>query len=193
MKKILFLVLLFCSITSLAFGATGTIIIPVQAAKLTGTYVTTAPGGASAAVSAQIDAGDGNWRLLFDDTTDEAGVWGFRMPQDFASGLTAKIQYTMATGTANEVEFEVAVMAVTDADAVDIGTASFDTVNVGSATVPGTVGYLDEISITLTNADSVAAGDFCYIYLSTDADDGVNDDATGDREVVQLSLEYTTS
>lgn len=191
MKKLLGLILLFT--VAVAHSATGSILIPVQSAKLTGTYVTTAPGGASAAVGAAIDAGDGNWRVLFDDTVDEAVVYGFRMPQDYASGAVIKLQYSMTSGSADQVEWEVAVMAVTDGQAVDIGTASFDTVNVAVVTVPGTAGYLDEASITLTNDDSVAAGDFVYIYISTDSDDGTNDDATGDRELVQLTLEYTTS
>ncbi len=164
--------------------------LSVQAAKLTGSFVTTAHTGVSAATGAGIDAGDGNWRLLFDATTDEAGVWGFRMPNTYDNGLVAKIQYSMSSATSGTVEFEVSVMAVSDGDSADIGTASFDTVNVGSATVPGTAGYLDEVSITLTNADSVAAGDYVYIYLSTDADDATNDTATGDREVVNLQLEW---
>ena len=181
------LMVLFMAFES--WAATGTIILPVQSAKITGAYVT----HGDATQGAQIDAGDGNWRLLFDATTDEAAVWQFRIPQNYSSGLTAKIQYSMASGTANEVEFEVGVMAVTDGDTADVGTDSIDTLNVGSATVPGTVGYLDEISITLTNADSVAAGDYVVIYLSTDADDAANDDATGDREVVNFSIEYTTN
>lgn len=187
MKKLVLLFLLTFVVN--CFGATGYIELPVIGAKLTGTFVT----AGDATQGAQIDAGDGNWRLLFDAATDEAGVWQFRMPGDYASGLTAKIGYSMVSATADEVEFEVAVMAVTDADAADIGTASFDTVNVGSATVPGTVGYLDVISITLTNADSVAAGDLVAVSLSTDSDDAANDDATGDREVVFLQLEYTTT
>ena len=77
MKKLLCILLLLSFTTIQAFGATGTIILPVQSAKITGTYVTTAPGGGSAAVGASIDAGDGNWRLLFDDTTDEAAAGGW--------------------------------------------------------------------------------------------------------------------
>lgn len=170
-------------------AATGYIELPVMAAKITGTFAVYG----DATQGSQIDAGEGAWRLLFDATTDEGAVWQFRMPGNYASALTAKIGYTMVSATADDVEFEVAVMAVTDADAADIVTASFDTINVGTATVPGTVGYLDVISITLTNADSVAAGDLAFIYLSTDSDDATNDDATGDREVVFFQLTYTTT
>jgi hypothetical protein len=190
MKRLL-TTLLFSALLSLGFGGTGTVIIPVQAAKLSGAYVTTAHTGVSAAVGAQIDGGESNWKLLFDAATDEAAVFGFRMPSNYASGGVLKIQYTMASATALEVDFEALVMAVTDADAADVVTSSFNTLATGTDTVVGTAGYLDEISITLT-MDGAVAGDFIYIYLSTDSDDATLDDATGDREVVMLSFEYTT-
>ena len=84
-------------------------------------------------------------------------------------------------------------MAVSDGDSADMATDSFDTVNSQNATVPGTAGYPDVISVTLSNADSVAAGDWVCISLARDADDGTNDDATGDAEVHGFALEYTTS
>ena len=165
---------------------TGFIPLPVQAAKLTGNFVTQD----DATQGAAIDAGEGGWRLLFDASTDEGAIFQFRMPNDYASNLVAKIGYSMNNATSGTVEFEVAVMAVSDGESADIVTASFDTQNVGSATVPGTTGYLDEISIILTNADSVAAGDLVFIQLSTDANDGTNDTAANDREVAYFQLEY---
>lgn len=159
--------------------ATGTILLPILGCS----FDATNPPG--------VDYAQSRPKLLFDDTTPESVIWVFRMPQDYASGLTAKIQYSMASATSNNVEFEVSVMAVSDGDSQDLDADSFDTVNSGSATVPGTAGYLDEISITLTNADSVAAGDWVAIKLARDADDGTNDTATGDAEVWTFSLEYT--
>jgi hypothetical protein len=91
------------------------------------------------------------------------------------------------------VEFEASVMAVSDGDSQDLDTESYDTVNTGTATVPGTAGYLDVISVTLTNADSLAAGDLVRIKLSRDADDGTNDTATGDLEFHGARLEYTAT
>lgn len=175
-------ILLFLLIASPAFAATGTIILPVQAAKLP----TSNP--------CAIDAGEVNWRLLCDATTDESGVWQFRMPTNYASGLVVKIQYSMASATANSVTFEGYIMAVSDNDTADVVTESYDTVNFGSATVPGTAGYIDEISINLTNADSLAAGDFVKFKFARDAN-GTNgtDNATGDAEILNISLEYTTN
>lgn len=156
----------------------------VHSAKITGSFVT----DGDATQGAQIDAGDGNWRLLFDDTVDEAAVWQIRTSPNCSGLATAKIQYSMTSATADDVKFEIGIMAISDGDAVDVGTPSFDTLNTGTATVPGTAGYLDEISITLTNDDSFAAEDALWVYLSTDSDDAGDDDATGDREVINLKL-----
>lgn len=132
-------------------------------------------------------------QVLFDDTTDELMHWTFRMPENYASGLVLKLQYKMASATTLEVIMACRVMAVSDGDAAAVDTDSYDTVNTSAATtVPGTVGYLDEISLTLTNADSVAAGDWVAIEISRDANNA-GDDATGDLELIAASLEYTTS
>ena len=142
------------------------------------------------AIAPQIKSSTNRRYLLFDDTTPETCYWQFRMPANYTSGLTAKIQYTMASATTGKVDFEVSVMAVSDGDGADVETDSFDTVNSGSATVPGTAGLLDEISITLTNADGVVAGDLVLISLARDADDGTNDTATGDAEVLTMTIQY---
>jgi len=161
--------------------ATGTIPLPVESAVPDATN----PPGKSYFNSKP------QW--LFDDTTDEILHWTFRMPENYASGLTLKCQYKMASATTNEVIVACEVMAVSDGDAQDVDADSYDTANTSSAaTVPGTAGYLDEVSLTLTNADSVAAGDFTAIKFRRDADN-VGDDATGDMELIALSLEYTTT
>ena len=162
--------------------ATSTVILPVQSAKLPTSNMPA------------IDAGEGNWRLLFDDTTDESCTWQFRMPVNYASGLTAKIQFSLLTTAAGEdtAAFQVSVMAVTPDDAADIVTDSYDTANDGtkSLATDQTAGYLKELSITLTNADSVAAGDYVKIKLNRDVSE---DDVAGDLEVVAFSLEFTTT
>ena len=188
MKKFILTILASFCLTTIANAATGSIILSPQGAKLTGVYVT----DQDASQGAGIDAGDGNWRLLFDASTDEAAVWQFRMPADYASAPILRIGYTMVSATTLEVDFEGAIMCQSDNDGVDVGTASFSTIAETSETVDGTLGDVQEIIITL-NDDSCAAGDFVAVYLSTDADDATNDDATGDREVVYAMLLYTTS
>lgn len=132
-------------------------------------------------------------RILFDDTTDEIIHWTLRMPQNYASAPVLKLQYSMASATTGNVIVACQVMAVSDGDAAAVDTDSYDTVNTSAATaVPATAGYMDEISLTLTNADSLAAGDFAALKMSRDANNA-SDTATGDLELVAASLEYTTT
>jgi len=169
---------LFTVIPSLVQAATGTILLPVQAAKL------------PASNPARIDGGQNRWYLLFDAATSQSGQWQFRLPANYSSGLTAKIQYAMASATSGNVIFRVSVMAVSDGDAADVETDSFATANTSATTtVPGTAGYMDEISVSLTNDDGAAAGDLIIIKLDRDA---ATDSATGDAEVFNVVLEFTS-
>ncbi len=126
--------------------------------------------------------------LAFDPSTDETCYWTFIAPQGLTGTLIAVITYMMASAVSGAVYFQAALEAVTDGDATDLdATTSFDTANSGNATVPGTAGYIDQISITLTNNDSVAAGDLVRLALNRDADNA-SDNATGDAYV--LAVEF---
>ena len=164
--------------------ATGTVLLPVQSAKLAGAHITT---------PMVIEGAEGSWALLADATTDEEAIFQFRMPTDYSSAPVLKITYSMASAVADQVVFACAVMALTIDTTDDLDTAAFDTVNTGTAdTVPGAAGRLGEVSITLTNADSAAAADLVLLRISRDANNG-SDDATGDAELRAISLEYTTA
>ena len=83
----------------------------------------------------------------------------------------------------------MAVESVTSADALDLDTATgYDTVNAGNdAAVPGTAGYMEQLSITLANLDSAAAGDLLRISVARDIADGA-DTATGDCYVLAVEI-----
>lgn len=131
-------------------------------------------------------------QLAFDAATREQVSWALRMPADYASAPVLKVQYKMTSATSGNVIIEGRVAAVSDGDSTDIDAKAFGTANTSSATaVPATAGFLDEISLTLTNADSLAAGDYVVLYLARDAANG-SDTATGDMEVIAASLQYTT-
>lgn len=139
---------------------------------------------------AGIDGGQNRWYLVFDDTTPQSAEWQFIMPYSYASNmtLTAKVIYSMASAITGTVEVEISIMA--NADGETIETDSFDTVNNGSVTVPGTAGQQDTIEVTLSNKDSVAAGELVIVKISRDADDGTNDTATGNMEIAGIILEW---
>lgn len=131
-------------------------------------------------------------QLAFDASSEEWCTWQFRMPADYASAPVAVVQYKMASATSGGVAWDVRVAAVSDGDTVDVDAKGFGSANVGTATVPGTAGYLDEVSVALTNADSVAAGDFVVVRVARAVADAA-DTATGDAEVVTVGLSYTTT
>lgn len=130
--------------------------------------------------------------LAFDASTVEAMYSNpFRMPVAYTGSgtLKAAIQYAAASATSGKFDFEVSVEALTVADAIDTdSTSSFDTANAVNGTVPGTAGYLGELVATLTNKDSVAAGDYVRIKLERDADDATDDTATGDARVYSVTI-----
>ncbi|MCC7208324.1 MAG: hypothetical protein IT323_13535 [Anaerolineae bacterium] len=126
--------------------------------------------------------------LAFDAGTDENAYWVFVAPQGLTGTITVLVHYIMASATSGALYFQGALEAVTPGDAVDLdATTSFDTANSGNGNVPGTAGYEQAISITMTNADSIAAGDVVRLRLNRDADNA-SDTATGDAYV--LAVEF---
>lgn len=132
-------------------------------------------------------------QLLFDASTDEMVYWQTRMPPDYASAPVMKVQYKMASGTSGSVRFEGRVAATTPGDSTDLDAKALATTNSAGDVVPSTAGYVKEVSISLTNADSLAPGDQVFFSLRRDADGTTGtDDASGDCEVVTVAVEYTT-
>lgn len=129
--------------------------------------------------------------LAYDAATDETAFWTLAAPQGLTGALTLVVSYIMASATANNVVWAAQVEAVTDGDTVDLDAAtSFDTANTATDAVPGTAGYLGQASITLTNADGIAAGDYVRIAIFRDADNA-SDTATGDAYLLAAELRDT--
>jgi hypothetical protein len=129
--------------------------------------------------------------LAYDASTDETAYWTDIAPQGLTGALTLVVTYAMASATSGAVGLQAQLEALTDGDAVDTDAAtSFDAVNnSASTTVPGTAGHIDQISITLTNADSLAAADYFRLSLNRDADgSAITDSATGDLLLLAAEL-----
>lgn len=115
----------------------------------------------------------------------------FVWPAAYDGGGTLKCDLLLIaeSATSGKFDFEISVEAITPADAVDLDAGeSFDTANTGDGTVPGTAGHLMLLTITLTNKDSVAAGDLVRFKIERDADDGTNDTATGDARLLGVRI-----
>lgn len=126
--------------------------------------------------------------LAFDATTNETCDWTFSVPTGWTGTITAKVFYRMASATSGDVDLDIQVEAISDGDSIDTDSASsFDTLNsVDNTTVPGTAGFPDLISITLTNDDSAVAGDMIRIRFNRDA---ASDTATGDLELFWIEIQ----
>jgi hypothetical protein len=125
--------------------------------------------------------------LGFDAATNENCIWTGIVPQGWTGTITAIVSYIMASATSGDVDIDVEVEAITDGDSVDLDVAtSFDTANsTDNTTVPGTAGFIDQITVTLTNNDSSAAGDYIRFRLTRDA---VSDTAAGDMRVLAMEI-----
>lgn len=163
--------------------AKGTIILPVQAAKLGGSFIT---------AGARIDGGSGPWKVLFATDSTQEIIFQFELPENYASAPVLKLKYAMASANSGKVDLEAKVMAIADGE--DIDSASFDTLNEisGGTTVPGTAGFRDTIEIPLTNNDNMAAEETILLHIQRDHDDA-DDTASGDLELIGAVLEYTTT
>lgn len=132
---------------------------------------------------------DGQSRAFLALATDESlDTPSFIAPTTLTTPLTLVTTYRMTSATANAVEVRCAVEAISDGDAIDTGAASsFAADNdSGDVTVPGTAGHIDQVSLTLTNNDSVAAGDLCRLRFTRIAPAGTA--ASGDLEVLAIEL-----
>jgi hypothetical protein len=127
------------------------------------------------------------FRLLFDKDTDEGRMWIFRVPDTYISAPVLKVQY-YSTGANTSKTFAVncQVACVSDTD-TGMTAKVFAATNEAVTTVPNAAGTLDVASITLTNADSMAAGDWCCLHLWRDIS---NDDAANDIAVVGIVLTF---
>jgi hypothetical protein len=134
------------------------------------------------------DASGARPYLAFDAATDEEIYFTLRAPQALTAPLTAIIDYMMASATANAVRWGVSIEAVTDGDATDLDAVeSLATENTVDVTVPGTAGHLDQASVTLTNNDSIAVGDYVRIRVRRVGSNAA-DTATGDALFLGMEL-----
>jgi hypothetical protein len=170
--------------------ATGHLILPIGAATLPDGSAGSAAPGITRVKSSAADPKPYFLVAAFDQTTKEQLMWSCQMPADYASAPVMRVMYftTVTTGT---FAVDGRVAAVSEPDSTDIRAKAFSTTNVSSAqTVPGTAGHPNEISLTLTNADSLAANDFVVFYLARDV---AADNAAADVSVFAVSVQYTTT
>lgn len=174
--------------------ATASVLLPVTAC-VTGDGTSGNEGPAIQRVKSSAAAPAPHFlQAVFDASTIERVMWSFRMPADYFGTPVLKVQFKMTSAITGNVVFGGRVAAYTPtADTTDADAKAFAAVNTATVAVPATTaGRIAEGSVSLTTADSVAANDWVVIYLSREASNG-SDTATGDCEVVAVTLEYQTN
>jgi hypothetical protein len=130
--------------------------------------------------------------LSFDAASDEACFWVFEA-QNYGSGnLTLNIHWYADTASSGDVIFDAQIAAITpNSDTQDIETKAFATANSVTDTHLGTTGQRCHVAvITISNLDSLAAGDLVFLRLNRDANNA-SDTMAGDAFVTLVSLSYS--
>jgi hypothetical protein len=126
--------------------------------------------------------------LAYDASTQETAYWTVVAPQGWTGTGTAVLSLIGAGASTNATYWEVAIEAVTSADATDLDAGtSFATVNTANTAMPATAGHMVQVSVTLTNDDSVAVADYLRISVARDADNG-SDNYASDAYLLAVEI-----
>jgi hypothetical protein len=141
-----------------------------------GTYINLDPAnsipfisGVTNAPITQVEAGTTNpipndYVASFIGTSDYYLQWQGRWPSSAGTSVPhAKGNFYMGTAVAGSVVFGVQVAARSVGDAKS--NKVFGAVNLGTVACPGTAGLIAAFDITLTNNDSISAGDSVNVLL----------------------------
>lgn len=128
----------------------------------------------SAAFPDRVQSASAIWGLAFDKDSDEYVMLSMQAPSGITGTLYLDIDWA-TTATTGAVKWDVYVQAVTPDDAQNVLTSwGPGSVNTATTTVPGTAGYMKRSTVTLSNTDSLAAGDQVWLLA------GRNGSAGGD-------------
>jgi hypothetical protein len=130
----------------------------------------------------------------FDAATDESIYLFFRAFNYGSGNITIDVEWYCETETTGAVIWQAQIAAITpNSDSQDIETDALATLNyVSDSHLGSTAQRLHRASITLSNLDSIAAGDWCVIKLTRDAD-GTNgtDDLATDAIATKAVISYS--
>lgn len=130
----------------------------------------------------------------FDAATKETLFHEF-VADNYSSGnLTLDLYWYSDSASANDVIWGAQVACITpDTDTQDVETKALATANTATDTHLGTTGQrLHRATITISNTDSIAAGDLVKIAIYRDAAAG-GDTMTGDAHLWRSRISYTTA
>ncbi len=126
-------------------------------------------------------------QIRFATTPDQARTFHFRLKNEIGTPIL-KVKYRMSTSVGSlNVKWSVYVAAISSGDA-SMSAKVFASVNSQTDVAPATADTTAESSITLSNFDSAAKGDWIDLYLMRDT--SVGSDHTGVAIVSDIELLY---
>lgn len=132
--------------------------------------------------------------LAYDATTDEAAFWRLVALSYGSGNLTLDLYWYADSASSGNVVWEAQISAITpNTDTQDVETDGLATLNSVQDTHLGTTGQrVHSCTITISNLDSIAAGDVVHLRIARDAN-GTNatDDLTGDAILLGAVLSYS--
>jgi hypothetical protein len=132
--------------------------------------------------------------LAYDAAADEAALWRL-VANNYGSGnITLTIFWYADTASSGAVVWEAQISAITpNTDSQDIETDGLATLNFVSDSHIGTTGQrVHSCDITISNLDSIAAGDLVHVRIARDANGtSGTDDMTGDAILLMAELSYS--
>lgn len=136
----------------------------------------------------------------FDAATDEIVYWTFVVPSDMTAGnwLLGINWYTNDIGANEDAIWAAQMSCTSEGDADSMAEDAAGSANTASENCNATeANRLIQTTLTLSNTDSVAAGDTCTLRFFRDADDSVgdadNDGLSSDARLLGIRLQIPRS
>lgn len=130
--------------------------------------------------------------LKFDAATEWEAFWRFRAVNYGSGNVTVGIDWYADTATSGDVVWAAQIAAITpDTDTQDVETKAFATANTVTDSHLGTTGQrLHRALITVSNLDSLTAGDAVWLRIARQAASG-SDTMTGFAFVTAVNVSYS--
>lgn len=174
-------------------GGSGVIYFIPESFTVYGSLAISGTLDANQPASISTNSGSLDYHVLAFASGDSGGDSGasreFNIPSDYVDTPQLQIYYMMETATSGTVEWEGELLCIDDGEELLNVKGSITAPEVISVTVPGTVGLMDVVTISLTDP-GCSPGDLAFILISTDANDGTNDTAAGLRYLKQAVFLY---
>ena len=141
-----------------------------------------------ASLFAQLDTRNSIAVLAYDPAAVESGVFVATMPEaaTLGSGLIVRLHFMMATATSGNVRWRVAFERCPTRN---LGAGdNFATAVEANGAANATSGVITTTAITVTNIDSIAAGDLFRLRVTRVGDDVTNDTASGDAQLIAVEI-----